>query len=223
MAEDNVSLIRGLPLLARLSNEDIHALAAGGRRRAYDAGAIIFREGSPGDSLHVIMEGEVRVVRGSADGAEVTLSTMGAGEMFGDMSLLDGRARSATIIAATNTKTFLVSRSTFVSWLSERPAAALIILETLATRIRRSNDSLADRFFLDVGQRLAKHLLESASALPGGRIKATQASIAQELGVTRESVNKQLNQFKRQGWVVMGRGSITVKDEAGLRSVVGGG
>ena len=222
MAEDNDNLIRGAPLLARLSSEDIHALAAGGRRREYDAGAIIFRQGAPGDSLHVIMEGEVRVVRGAADGAEVTLSIMRAGEIFGEMALLDGHARSATIIAATRTKTFIVSRLTFVAWLAERPPAALVILETLASRIRRSNDSLADRFFLDVGQRLAKHLVEAAAVAPGGRIKTTQASIAHELGVTRESVNKQLKQFERHGWVELGRGSITVQDVAGLQASVGG-
>lgn len=221
MPETNERLIRDVPLLARLSSDDRKALAAVGRLRSFSPGDVIVREGTPGDSMHVVVEGEVRIILSGADGNEVTVATMGPGEIIGEMSLLDGLPRSATMVATQKTRTFLVTRHSFVEWLAERPQAALALLATLALRVRKDNESLSDRFFLDVGQRLAKLLVTQSGGASGHRLKTTQAQMAAELGVTRESVNKQLNVFERRGWVALGRGSITVLDPAGLRSVVG--
>jgi CRP-like cAMP-binding protein len=214
--------LQEVPWLARLAAEDVRALAAGGRRRTFAHGEIIFREGSPGDSMHVVLEGQVRCVITSADGNEITVATMGQGEAFGDMSLLDGRPRSTSAIASGKTLTFQVSRELFVEWLSARPAAALALLEELSIRIRRSNESLNDQYSLDLGQRLAKHLLTISAGHNGFKAKVTQAELASRLGVTRESINKQLNVFERQGWVLIGRGSVTVTNADGLRTALTG-
>jgi len=222
-------LIRDVPLLARLPEEDLRALAAHGRMHTYLASAVIFREGDPGDSLHIIVEGNVRIVVLSPSGGEATVAMLGPGEFVGDLALLDGRPRSASAVASQPTKTLVVTRSDFGEWLSQRPRAAFALLEALSLRVRRTNEALADLAFLDLPQRLAKRLLDLATAHlegqvrgkgePGIRLRITQSELASMLGVSRESVNKQLNLFAKEGWVVIGRGSVTLRDTEILRKL----
>lgn len=219
-------LMRDLPLLARLPGEDMRALASRGRMRSYPAGTTIFSEGERGDSLHVVVEGRVRITVTSGAGDEATVAMVGPGDCFGELSLLDGRPRSASAIASTPTKTFMVTRDGFVEWVKERPAAALAIMETLSLRLRRTDEALADLAFLDLAHRLAKQLIALASIHtsdgppkldPPVRISVTQGELASMLGVSRESVNKQLNLFAREGLLTLSRGAVTLLDPEALR------
>jgi CRP-like cAMP-binding protein len=210
-------LIRDVPLLTRLAEEDLRALAARGKVQRHPAGAVIFQEGDPGDSLHIVIEGDVRIAVLSGSGEEATVAMLGPGEFVGDLALLDGRPRSATAIASRPTKTLVVTRDDFARWLGQRPRAALALLEALSLRVRRTDEALADLAFLGLPQRLAKRLLMLASgrsggAAPGVRLRVTQSELGSMLGVSRESVNKQLNRFARQGWIALGRGSVTLHD-----------
>lgn len=209
--------LRDVPLLARLPEADLKALASRGRVRSHRAGAVLFREGDPGDALYVVVEGNVRVAVLSAGGVEATVALLGPGEFVGDLALLDGRPRSASAIAHRATKTLVVTRDDFRRWLSERPKASFALLESLSLRVRRTDEALADLSFLGLPQRLAKRLL----ALSDGpeRVRITQAELASMLGVSRESVNKQLNQFAREGWIALGRGSVSVLKRGALAGV----
>jgi CRP-like cAMP-binding protein len=219
-------LVAELPLLARLPREDRQALASRARLRSFSAGTVIFAEGSPGDSLHVVVEGRVRIVVSSGAGDEATVALVGPGDCFGELSLLDGLPRSASAVASVATRTFVVTRDIFVEWVSERPAAALAILETLSLRLRKTDQALADLAFLDLEHRLAKQLISLAAvhdldAAHNGstlRLQVTQGELASMLGVSRESVNKQLNAFSRKGWVTLSRGSVTITEMDALRS-----
>lgn len=206
-------LIRDVPLLTRLAEADLRALAVHGKVRRFPAGAVIFQEGDPGDSLHVVVEGNVRIAVLAGSGGEATVAMLGPGEFVGDLALLDGRPRSATAIASQPTKTLVVRRNDFRRWLAQRPLAALALLEALSLRVRRTDEALADIAFLGLPQRLAKRLLILAGARPaGGRLRVTQSELGSMLGVSRESVNKQLNRFAREGWIAIGRGSVTLLD-----------
>jgi CRP-like cAMP-binding protein len=216
MADDHGSL-RDVPLLARLPEADLKALASRGRVRSYRAGAVLFREGDPGDALYVVVDGSVRVAVLSAAGEEATVALLGPGEFVGDLALLDGRPRSASAIAHRATKTLVVTREHFRRWLSERPKASFALLEALSMRVRRTDEALADLSFLGLPQRLAKRLLALTSE--SERLRITQAELASMLGVSRESVNKQLNQFAREGWIALGRGSVTVLNREALAGV----
>jgi CRP-like cAMP-binding protein len=218
-------IIRELPLLARLSSEDMRALASRGRMRSYRAGTTIFAEGEPGDSLHVIVEGRVRITVTSGAGEEATVAMVGPGDCIGELSLLDGRPRSASAVAAVSTRTFVVMRPSFVEWISERPAGALALLETLSLRLRRTDQALADHVFLDLAHRLAKQLLHLAAMHQDGassgsplRLQVTQGELASMLGVSRESVNKQLNLFAKEGWLSLSRGAVILDDAEALRT-----
>ena len=220
----NEAYIRDLPLLARLPDEDLKALASRGRVRRFNAGTTIFHEGDPGDAIYVVVDGRMRMSRLSGSGTEATLAIIGAGDCTGELSLFDGRPRSATATAMSATRAFVVSRDDFVNWVTERPAAALALLETLSLRIRRTNEIVTDLVFLDLPHRLAKHLLTlAASHSDSGtakrpRLQVTQAELASMLGVSRESVNKQLNQFARDGWITLSRGAVIIDDSEALRT-----
>jgi CRP-like cAMP-binding protein len=220
-------LIRDVPLLARLAEDDLRALSGHGRVHSYRAGSTIFREGDPGDSLHIVVEGNVRIAVLSPNGEEATVAMLGPGEFVGDLALLDGKPRSASAVASSATKTLVVTRNDFSDWLNSRPNAAFALLEALSLRVRRTNEALADLAFLDLPQRLAKRLLDLAAVhfegqarsqgTPGVRLRITQSELASMLGVSRESVNKQLNLFAREGWLQIGRGSVTLTDMDILR------
>lgn len=214
--------IRDLPLLARLPEEDLQALASRGRVRRFPAAATIFREGDPGDALHVVVEGQVRITILSGSGSEAIVALVDTGDCFGEFALLDGKPRSATATAVKPTKTFVVTRNDFTNWLNERPAAALALLETLSLRLRRTDEALADMTFLDLPHRLAKQLLRLSTGDSAGArqtVKVTQGELASMLGVSRESVNKQLNGFARGGWISLSRGAINVLDAEALKTL----
>lgn len=219
-------LIRDVPLLAKLAEEDLRALASHGKVRNHKASEVIVREGAPGDSLHVVIEGVVRVTVGSKSGGEAIVAMLGPGEFVGDLALLDGKPRSASAIASQKTKTLVVTRHDFTSWLNERPKAAFALLEALSLRVRRTDEQLADLAFLQLPQRLAKRLVQLATdhaqgpRVAGTKLRITQAELASMLGVSRESVNKQLNRFVQDGWISLGRGSVTVRDPESLRQYV---
>ena len=221
-ANPNAAYIRDVPLLARLPDEDVSLLAARGRVKRFNAGATLFHEGDAGDSLYVVIDGRVRISRLSGSGAEATLAIVGKGDCVGEFALLDSRPRSATATAQTATRTFVVSRDDFRDWVRQRPEASLALLETLSLRLRRTDEAITDLMFLDLPHRLAKHLLTLAASVepqPGRRlrIQVTQGELASMLGVSRESVNKQLNQFARDGWITISRGAVTIDDGEALR------
>ncbi|MEX0786097.1 MAG: Crp/Fnr family transcriptional regulator [Dehalococcoidia bacterium] len=228
--ETREQLIRDVPLLARLGKQDLRDFASRGSVRSYPTGTVIFREGDPGDALYVVVEGNVRIALLSPHGEEATVAMLGPGEFVGDLALLDGRPRSASAIATEPTKMLVVTRADFTEWLSRRPHAALALLETLSLRVRRTDEVLTDLSFLDLPQRLTKRLLELASTHPDTRpaglvpgqprVRITQTELASMLGVSRESVNKQLNAFARRGWLKLGRGAVTLLDPEALRTQV---
>jgi CRP/FNR family transcriptional regulator/CRP/FNR family cyclic AMP-dependent transcriptional regulator len=224
MNHTHEELIRDVPLLARLPEAELRALASKGHVHDYRSGTAIFHEGDPGDALYIVISGGVRIVVASRKGEEATVALLGPGECVGDLALVDGKPRSASAIASGKTKTLVVRRDDFRTWLIERPKAMLALLETLSLRVRRTDEALADFAFLDLPQRLAKRLLDLAIAqrdgqeLAGTQIKITQAELASMLGVSRESVNKQLNQFSRDGWIALRRGVITLAQPESLRT-----
>ena len=215
-----------LPLLAKLPHEDLRELASIARVQNFRTGAVIFRQGEPGDSLHAIVEGAVRIDVVAPGGNESTMAVLGPGECFGELAILDGRPRSANAIANQPTKTLVVTRADFIHWLAVKPTSALLLLETLSLRLRSTNESFIDLAFFDLGHRLARRLLRLAEpkdqmglARPGSRISITQSALASMLGVSRESVNKQLGVFAHKGWIESSRGLVEIREPRALREL----
>jgi len=217
-------LLARVPALAKLPREDLMALAAAARRRQYRRDEVIFHREDPGDSLHIIESGRVEILLPSDGGEELILAILGPGDFFGDLSLLDGAPRSATAMAREPTTTVVVHREDFLGWLQSRPRAVATIFEALAQRLRATNELLGDVAFLEAPRRLAKRLLEVASAAPGpGRgpiqVRLTQEELASLVGISRESVNKHLRAWQEQGLVSLGRGRLQVLRPEKLRAL----
>lgn len=217
-------LLERVPLLAALTDADREALARSATRRRYRRGDIIFQKDDPGHSLFIVARGSVRIYLPSAQGADLTLAVLGAGQFFGDLSLLDGRPRSASAGALAETNVVILERGDFAELVSSRPEAAMSVLAVIARRLRETDEMASDLAFLDVGGRLAKKLLDLAATNGIRRTDGvlidmilTQEELANMIGVTRESVNRNLSLFRRIGLIAKEGRRFVLRDPAGLR------
>ena len=209
--------------LSQLPTEPGQSLPPVVQRCEFQAGDVIFKKGDPGDAMYVIVRGQVKVVLPSGDGNEALLATMDDGDFFGELSLIDGEPRSATIVALQHTETIVLHRDGFQDFLRETPEVAIEMLQALSRRLRQSDEFIADAAFLDVPGRLAKKLLEIADkygrAVPTGiaiGLRITQRDLAAMIGATRESVNKHLQSFRAQGLISTDDRRVVVKDREKL-------
>lgn len=204
---DSASLSR-IALLRDVSPDDLQQLSRCMRRRTFHRGEVIFHQGDPGDTLHLIRNGRVKIVIPSETGEEVLLAILGAGDCFGELALLDGGPRSATVIAMEPIETLVLGRKDFLDFVRGHMEMAEKLVVNLARIIRRVNEDVADLAFLDLPGRLAKKLLELAEAhgVPDPRgqgveisVNLTQEELAGMIGATRPSVNKVLGWYEDQG------------------------
>jgi CRP-like cAMP-binding protein len=210
------------PAAALTTPDELERLAAGARRRPYPKGAVLFVEGDPGTSLYVVEAGRVRIVLTTPQGKELLFAVRGPGEFFGDMALLDGAPRSADAIAAEDCRLLFLSREDFVRFIEAQPGAALRLLAVLSRRLRRGMRQQQDATLLDVAARVSSALLqladEEGQPAPAGdgpwavvvAAPLTQAELAALVGVTRESVNKWLQYYRRRGWLRWEPGRLTL-------------
>lgn len=199
-----------VPLFAGLPAAVLDRLAAESRRRRFPRGQILCHEGDPGDALLVLEAGRVAVSRFAAGGREVVLATVEAPAAFGELALIDGAPRSATVTARTAVVVRVLGREAMLALLAREPAMALALLQAVTAMVRATNDRLADVLALDVPGRLAKWLLARAATdgIPGPAgtvvvLGRTQGELAAELGTTRVSVNKALHGFAARGVIAL--------------------
>ncbi len=204
---DAQSLAR-VPLLKDVSIESLTGLTRSLRRRSFHRGEVIFHQGDPGDTLHLIRNGRVKVVLPAETGDEVVLAVLGPGDCFGELALLDGGPRSASVVAMESVETWVLGRQDFLLFFRSNIEAAERLIINLARTIRRTNEDVADLAFLDLPGRLAKKLLELAESYgqqqEGGKVieitvPLTQEELASMIGATRPSVNKVLGLYEDQG------------------------
>jgi CRP/FNR family transcriptional regulator, cyclic AMP receptor protein len=189
-------------------------VAAALRVRRFRRGETIFHAGDPGDSLFIIAAGLVKITIPSDEGSEpAILTTIGPGGFFGELSLLDGAARSATAVALEAVEAHILRRDVFERLLDDEPGLRTALLVALASEIRRLTAQVEDLHFLDLPGRLTRHLLRSVSAASGdasgdgnglvGEHRLswpfTQAELAGMIGGSRQSVNRLLADLVADG------------------------
>ncbi len=224
MASDPAALLRRVPLFAGLTDETLAGLSGRLRRRTYRRGTMIFHKDQPGDGLHVIESGRVRFFLPAEGGEELTIDVAGAGEVFGELALLDGQPRSASAEALEETVTHLLAREQFQAVLAASPDLATALIDLLSTRLRHATDYAESLAFLDVHARVARALLELAGRYglrgDGGitiDLELTQTDLAAMVGATRERVNRALAAFREQGLVELRGRQIVLRDPDRLR------
>jgi CRP/FNR family cyclic AMP-dependent transcriptional regulator len=225
--ESFVSSLAAMPIFAGLERTTLELIAQGMRVRRFRRGEVIFHIGDPGDALFVVMTGQVKIVLPGETGDEVILTTLGPGEVFGELALLDGAARSASAVALVATQTVVLQREAFRALLDRSPSIRDSLLASLAAEIRRLTDQVEELHVLDVPGRLAACLVRLAAgrgADPDGSVVLpaglTQGDIAAMVGCTRQSVNKQLGRFALDGLVRVDPNHIVVLDLERLRTAI---
>jgi len=213
-------------LFAPLAPAELERLLGFAHVAQFRAGKAIFTQGSPGDSLIVVLEGEVRISAPSADGREVVFAVIEPGQSFGEVALLDGKDRTADAVAQTDCELLVIERRSFVPFLKSNPEVALRLLAVLCERLRRTTEQVEDMLFRDLPSRLAKKLLSLAAtsgerAHGGFRIatRMSQRELGTMGGMSRESVNKQRRQWQLGGIITMDHGCIVLTDERALQKL----
>jgi CRP/FNR family cyclic AMP-dependent transcriptional regulator len=199
-------LFRATPILQGLALEAQQALIARLGRRRYQRDEVIFRQGDPGETLHLVRHGHLKILAPAETGEDAVLTVVGPGDMFGELTLLDGGPRSATIIAMDDVETLTLSRADFLDLLRRHPPVVEALLSALAGTIRRLSDEVSALMFIDLRGRLARKLLELAQShgqpTNGAieiQVSITQEELANMIGATRPRVNKLLGFFEDQG------------------------
>lgn len=212
---DKTNVLRNHPLFRDLGADALNQLCHYAKKRTFKRGATIFAKGDPGQSLFFIVSGTVKIGVSSADGRGAIFNMVGAGEMFGEIAVLDGLARTADAIANSDCELLVISRRDFLTLLNSQPVLATKLIELLCARLRWISDHVEQVIFPDLSGRLAKaliRLIDRPGAAPDRKIFITQQEIGEMLGMSRESVNKQLHAWVDRNLVRLQRGSITVID-----------
>jgi CRP/FNR family cyclic AMP-dependent transcriptional regulator len=217
-----VDVLRSVPLFQVLGDEAIRSTVQAGLTRRYATGQIICYQGDPGDRLYVVIDGLAKVVFTSERGDEMVLNTQGTGEISGELALLDGAPRSASIIAVEPTFVFMLPRARLLDLMRRHPALTDEFLRMLGQRVRRLTEQAGDLAFLDLAGRLAKLLLQlaekhgqSAEGVLDRRL--TQSDLAGMIGASRPAVNRALQALAGRGLIAVRGQSILLRDVAGLR------
>ena len=213
-------VLRAVPLFAELDDAAYAALSGRLTRGALARGEDLFREGDPGDALHVIVDGKVKICRTAADGRENVIAILGRGDLLGELSLFDAQPRGATATAVVDSDLVTLAKGDFHAWLGECPEVSYDLLRALAVRLRQTNEAMADLVFTDVPGRIAKTLLGLAERFgareDNGAIRVehdlTQEELAQLIGASRETVNKALADFASRGWLRVDGRAVVLLD-----------
>lgn len=218
---DVLAELRRTSLFAGARDEQLRPLGERTFTRRLAAGQILFTQGEPSEHLYVVRSGRIRIVVTSPRGDELTLTVLGPGDSFGELSVIDGSPRSATAEALEPVELLAVGAVEARQVLEREPAILLAAAAELAAMVRRLTGNAGDLVFLDLPRRLAKLLLTEAATGPDGRLRTqlgmSQSGLAARLGVTRQSLNRALSGLTRRGWIHTEGAVVVVHDAGALR------
>lgn len=215
-----VRALAAVPLLAPLPAAELEALARLAHERTAAHGEWLFRRGDPGDYLLVVLAGELRVSVSGVDGREQILRSLGPGDVVGEIALLDGSPRSADAVAVTRVRLLVVDRRSVLQEVARNGEFALALMRLLCKRLRATSSALEAMLFHDSATRLAAALLQLSGGREGARVDLTQSQLGEVVGAARETVNKKLRVWEKEGVVALSPGRIIVKSLAKLTALL---
>jgi CRP/FNR family cyclic AMP-dependent transcriptional regulator len=224
-ARQRVALLN-CTLFAVMSERDQERILDLASERLVRRGQTIFQRGDVESSMMAVLHGSVRISSVSVEGKEVILNTISAGEVFGEIALLDGKPRSAGATAIEDCTLLVIERRHFLPFMLANEDVILRMLAVLCQRLRQTSDALGDMVMLDLPGRLARLLVRLADdhgrVTPQGiriEFKLSQRDIGTRVASSRESVNKQLHQWLDAGWLSLDQGYITLRDPEQFREL----
>jgi CRP/FNR family transcriptional regulator, cyclic AMP receptor protein len=226
-SSNKLAVLRKHPYFCDLGPEAFDQLCRYAKHATLKRGSTIFSKGDAGNSLVAVISGTVKISISSPDGRTAILNLIGPGEIFGEVALLDGQARTADATANTNCEIFVIDRREFLPFVRSQPALAMKFIELLCARLRWTSDQVEQVILQDLPGRLASALIrltERHRPAEGGlTIVITQQEISEMVGMTRESINKQLRAWAARHWVRLEHGAIVVLDIEALQELAGAG
>jgi CRP/FNR family transcriptional regulator, cyclic AMP receptor protein len=222
-SSSKLAVLRKHPIFCDLEPEALDQLCRYAKHTTLKRGTTIVSKGDPGNSLIVVISGTIKISVSSPDGRSAILNLIGPGEIFGEVAIFDGRARTADATANTNCEIYVIDRRDFIPFVRSQPALAMKFIELLCTRLRWTSDQVEEVILQNLPGRLASALLrltEKHKLAPAGRtIAITQQEISEMVGMTRESINKQLRAWAARNWVRLEHGAIVVLNAVPLEEL----
>jgi len=228
MLEKHQELLKSISLFVDLDGQELSRIAAVCQVRSHVGREVVVTQGEPAQALFAIKRGRLKVVSYGPDGRDTVLGIMAEGEVFGEVALIDGGTRSATVTAIEPCELLVIEREQFLALLGESPTISIKLMVVLAKRLRRFSQGSEDAAFLDVPSRLARSLLDLASRFGERRerssdicisLKLSQQELGDLIGATRESINKHLNDWTRQGFLRLQAGRMIIADIDSVRRI----
>lgn len=222
-----VELLRSVPLFADLEQDELDSFSRVAVPRAFPAATRVFHEGDRSDACYIVRAGSFRVTREHSDGRAITLATLGPGDIFGELAMLDGEVRSASVESLSEGELLALPAGEVRALLARHPEITVKLIAALVRRLRAANERISRQSFQTVPSRVAGVLLqlvaeEAPRAGEEGEvtIRMSQADLAQLAGTSRESVSRFLADLERAGVVRPGRGRVTVLAPAKLQNYI---
>jgi CRP/FNR family cyclic AMP-dependent transcriptional regulator len=223
-SEETIALLRRVPVFSTLSFEELQRVALVAMPRRFEAGEVVFKEGDEGSTCYIVRSGRARAIREHPDGRSITLAHFEPGDIFGEMAMLDGERRSATVETTEGTEAIAILSADMHRLLREYPDISVKLIAALGQRLRDTNERLARQSFQTVQSRVAAALSQLVAAAREREgdvvITATQVELAQLAGSSRESASRFLAVLERAGIITQGRGRLTVHDQEALERYV---
>ncbi len=222
--ERATAAMREHPLFTGMPDDGLADLVARGRVRAFRARSYVTMQGDPADDVYLLLEGRLEVTATALEHAPQLRTVLEPVRLFGELGVLAGAARSASVLCLDDARVWIVDRDGFVSTIESQPTVASRLLATLAREVLEKEALAQDLVWLDLRGRLAKRLLHLATTDDDGQVVGpiTQSDLASLCGASRESVSKAIASFERRQLIRREGRAYRLVDVAALERLAGG-
>jgi CRP-like cAMP-binding protein len=212
--------IKNIPLFRHLKDAQLQEIAARCKSAHYAKGDVVFEKTDLSTDLYIVNAGKLKAVLADEEGGEIVLAHFEKGAFFGELSLLDGKGRSATIVADSDAELAVLKQEVFLDLLYRDPKISVELMATLVERLRKADEMIESLAFLEVGERLVRVLLDEAhqdASATKGYLKAgrlTHKELAARIGSSREAVSKCMKVLAAKGITKESEGQILIARKA---------
>ena len=211
-------ILRMNPMFADLGPDELQRISNLCHTQQLATGEVLFQKGDPGNALFGVRRGQIRIETGASDGSRLTLNFMGPGDLFGEVAVLDGEPRTADATAGEATELFVLRREDFLGHIEREPKLAIKIIQLLCQRIRYQSERMEESMLQPLSVRLARRLCALAADY-GSEVHISQEQLGIFVGAARESVNRQLQAWRKDGILDLQRGRIMLQNMQKLEAV----
>lgn len=199
------AVLNNIPIFSGLSPKELETITLHSVVRIYRKNTVILNKGGESSSLYVILSGRIKVYISDEEGKEIVLNIQGPGAHFGELALIAGQPRSASVMTLDDSKIMILTKSAFLSCLSAHPNIALNLIHSLVNRVCELTDNVSDLALLDIYGRVVKTLLRNAREHDGQLTveNLTQHDIAGIVGASRTMVNRIFKDLKVGGYIAL--------------------